>query len=94
MPIITQRRFNQLLKIPRPKPLNVCRCETCGKILWSSHRHDWVACECEQESGTEIFLDGGDDYCRWGYGKDARISWWDSVNQKWKPQEFCSSAKA
>ena len=37
-------------------------CSNCGEIITSKHRHDFVICACES-----IFIDGGFDYCRYGY---------------------------
>ena len=37
------------------------QCGKCGSIVESTHRHDFVWCECK-----ESFLDGGDDYFRAG----------------------------
>jgi len=36
-------------------------CAMCGDVIESKHRHDFVRCKC-----GESFLDGGDDYTRWG----------------------------
>jgi hypothetical protein len=33
----------------------------CGDVIESKHRHDFVKCTCGHS-----FLDGGDDYTRWG----------------------------
>lgn len=90
MPIITQRQLNKLLKTPREKPLNVCRCETCRAICWSSHRHDWVPCKCGHGSPTSIYIDGGDDYVRMGFGVRAKYSWWDAQTERWKLAKECS----
>lgn len=51
------------------------KCLTCGKVITSKHRHDFQGCACEPGSATSIFIDGGDDYCRGGYGKDAKWEW-------------------
>ena len=87
MPIITQRQLNKLLKTSIEKPLNVVRCETCKAILWSSHVHDWVRCKCPDDGDTYIFLDGGQDYCRYGYSAKAVVSWLDPKTGKWKKPE-------
>jgi hypothetical protein len=36
-------------------------CASCGDIIESKHRHDFIKCKCGQS-----FLDGGDDYIRGG----------------------------
>jgi hypothetical protein len=43
-------------------------CTNCNTILTSTHRHDFVSCNCS--NGT--FVDGGSDYLRCG-GKDLRF---------------------
>lgn len=41
---------------------NVIKCNHCGDIIESKHRHDFRECKC----GT-VFVDGGLDYCRVGF---------------------------
>lgn len=41
------------------------QCLECGKIIESKWRHNFVSCECSNET----FVDGGKDYMRCG-GKD------------------------
>jgi hypothetical protein len=36
-------------------------CLECGDVIESKHRHDFVQCKCGKS-----FLDGGDDYLRFG----------------------------
>lgn len=38
------------------------RCLACNDIIQSTHRHDFVRCEC-----GAIFVDGGSDYLRMGF---------------------------
>lgn len=52
---------------------NALRCLTCDTIIESKHRHDFVQCNCEPDSETRIFVDGGLDYVRYGYGKNALL---------------------
>jgi len=40
---------------------NSARCKSCGDIIESKHRHDWVSCKC-----GKIFVDGGLEYLRRG----------------------------
>lgn len=40
------------------------KCTKCGTRLYSTHTHDFKYCKC-----GAIFIDGGDDYMR--YGGDA-----------------------
>ena len=48
--------------------MGTVRCLCCGKILVSKHRHDFVQCNCENET----FVDGGNDYMRAG-GMDLAL---------------------
>lgn len=41
---------------------NRAQCSECEKIIESTHRHDFVTCDCEEF----IFIDGGLDYIRTG----------------------------
>lgn len=41
---------------------NMAECEECGTLLHSKHRHDFVGCECPQES--RLYIDGGNDYVK------------------------------
>lgn len=40
---------------------NSAQCASCGDIIESKHRHDFVSCSC-----NNIFIDGGLDYFRAG----------------------------
>jgi hypothetical protein len=37
------------------------QCLSCGDVVESVHRHDFVQCRC-----GALFLDGGTSYVRWG----------------------------
>ena len=53
-------------------------CLECNTILESLSRHDFVQCKCP----NNLFLDGGEDYLRFG-GKDlSKIGFWDEKEQK------------
>lgn len=45
---------------------NRAQCSICKDVIESKSRHDFVSCSC-----GEIFVDGGQDYCRRG-AKDFR----------------------
>ena len=45
--------------------MGTVRCLVCGAVLTSKHRHDFVMCDCSNQT----FIDGGNDYIRCG-GKD------------------------
>lgn len=38
------------------------KCLECGVVLHSKYRHDFQQCECPNQT----FVDGGDDYLRFG----------------------------
>jgi len=70
-----------------PVTANAAKCLTCGTIVWSTHRHDWQACECPDgydnpSESTRIFVDGGDDYRRFGWG--AKAKWDDWYAGQWQ----------
>lgn len=44
------------------------KCLKCNTILESKYRHDFVQCKCENKT----FVDGGNDYCRYG-GADLSL---------------------
>lgn len=50
---------------------NAMKCLTCGAVVESKFRHDFQPCLCPEGSGTEIFVDGGLDYQRCGFGRKA-----------------------
>ena len=52
------------------------RCRNCLEVIESKHSHDWVSCSCfENKMGTQgIFIDGGDDYGRYG-GNIQNLEW-------------------
>ena len=57
--------------------INKARCKSCGTIVESKHRHDWVKCFCfnpRNASSRGFFLDGGKDYIRFG-GNFSDIDW-------------------
>lgn len=43
-------------------------CKQCGELLNSKHVHDFVQCQCPNET----FVDGGNNYFRHG-GKDMSL---------------------
>jgi hypothetical protein len=45
---------------------NAAKCRLCGDVIESKSVHDFVSCSC-----GEIFVDGGLDYLRRGFTKDA-----------------------
>ena len=47
-------------------------CAMCGDVIESKHRHDFVKCTCGHS-----FLDGGDDYTRWG----GRLIFMDYIDE-------------
>ena len=62
---LTQKAIGMVLKLyPELKagrfgiPRNRIQCRRCKQIIWSRHRHDFVACRC-----GKVAVDGGYDYC-------------------------------
>ncbi len=41
--------------------MNRIKCAKCGDLLHSKHRHDFQGCTC-----GAVYVDGGNDYCRYG----------------------------
>lgn len=41
--------------------MSKAQCAICKDIIESTYRHNFVSCKC-----GEIFLDGGDEYIRYG----------------------------
>lgn len=41
---------------------NRIKCLECGEILESKFTHDFQQCSCQNRT----FVDGGDEYCRYG----------------------------
>lgn len=48
-------------------------CLVCDATIVSRHRHDFRSCNCPYDSPTSIFVDGGGDYFRYGWGTDANF---------------------
>lgn len=46
-------------------------CLTCDTIIVSRSVHDFVSCKCGLDSPTGIFVDGGAEYLRYGWGSEA-----------------------
>lgn len=57
---------------------NEIKCAKCGDIIVSTHVHDFKRCKC-----GAIFVDGGDEYCRWG--GDAEDILVRKDFKQWKP---------
>lgn len=47
---------------------NKARCKSCDTVIESTHRYDFVACPCfeNSENTLGIFIDGGKEYLRRG----------------------------
>ncbi|MFS0687792.1 hypothetical protein AB1K89_00900 [Sporosarcina sp. 179-K 8C2 HS] len=45
--------------------VNKVRCKKCDDVIESTHSYDFKRCSC-----GAIFLDGGTDYQRFGWGMD------------------------
>lgn len=66
---------------------NSIKCLTCGDVLVSEHRHDFVKCSCPPGSDTIIFIDGGTSYFRMGCGKNARFENLSEVEEDFNKME-------
>lgn len=58
-------------------PTNGVKCLTCGEEIISQHRHDFVCCRCPAESETRVCVDGGPEYKRRLFGKEAK---WEELD--------------
>lgn len=47
--------------------VNKVRCKKCDDVIESTHNHDFKRCKC-----GAIFIDGGMDYQRYGWGMGQR----------------------
>ena len=50
---------------------NAVHCAHCNTTIESKHVHDFVTCSCPPDSQTRVFVDGGLDYRRLGFGDNA-----------------------
>lgn len=58
---------------------NAIKCNRCGDVIESKHRHDFKRCKC----GT-VFVDGGLDYSRRGYEKPedfTDLCEWEEIDE-------------
>jgi len=65
---------------------NQARCLTCYTTIASHFTHDFVQCRCKSDSETQIFVDGGYDYNRFGWGNKAR--WVDAKGKEWNAKKM------
>lgn len=49
--------------------MNAVTCHHCETRIESHYRHDWKACQCPDV--RFVFVDGGQDYDRRGWGPEA-----------------------
>jgi hypothetical protein len=49
---------------------NAIKCKACLDVIESTHRHDFKYCKC-----GSVFVDGGLDYCRYGFPKSPMEDW-------------------
>lgn len=60
------------------------RCLKCGGELESKFRHDFKKCSCDNET----FVDGGNDYFRYGCINIDLIEYYDSVLNIWRKFKY------
>ena len=58
------------------------KCRKCGNVIFSFSRHDFKECEC-----GECFVDGGNDYFRYGTNQPPQIIEFD-MSEKFYPLYF------
>lgn len=69
---------------PSTPNANAAWCHKCDCKIESTFRHDFQPCDCLETDHTRIFVDGGNDYFRFGCGDKAHYSWWS--DGQWKPE--------
>lgn len=56
--------------------MNKAKCKNCNDVIQSKSNHDFITCSCFKncETNKGIFLDGGDEYYRYG-GCIENLEW-------------------
>jgi len=57
------------------------KCLNCDMILESVHTHDFHSCDCENRA----YIDGGNDYMRFGCMDITKVLFWDEEKKKFLP---------
>ena len=57
------------------------KCLECNTILESTYTHDFQSCECSNGA----FIDGGNDYMRFGCKDITEVLFWDEEANKFLP---------
>ena len=62
------RQTNVAISEAQKRFKNKAKCLSCGDIIESKHKHDFITCSCfkNETSNDGIFLDGGNAYWRAG----------------------------
>lgn len=55
---------------------NAIRCKKCNDIIESKHHYDFKYCSC-----GSIFVDGGKEYCRYGWPGGLLEDWIESLTE-------------
>ena len=55
---------------------NAIRCKACGDVIESIHHYDFKYCKC-----GKVFVDGGLEYCRYGYPGGNMEDWIESLTE-------------
>ena len=66
---------------------NVVLCKTCNTLIESKHVHDFIVCACGHGSDTAVTVDGGRDYLKRSWGKNADFDDMSVVEHKNKAKE-------
>ena len=61
--------------------MNKIKCLECDTILESVYRHDFQSCECPNGA----FVDGGNDYMRFGCKDITKILFWNEETKEFGP---------
>jgi hypothetical protein len=66
--------------------MSKAKCMNCDTVIESRHIHDFVTCKCfrNQKENTGIFLDGGEEYSRFG-GCMENLLLWDPLLAEYQP---------
>jgi len=57
------------------------KCLNCDMILESIHTYDFRSCDCENRT----YIDGGNDYMRFGCMDITKVLFWDEEANKFFP---------
>jgi len=65
------------------------KCLNCDMILESIHTYDFHSCDCENRT----YIDGGNDYLRFGCMDITKVLFWDEEVKKFLPYTIAINGK-